>query len=509
MAVHDVTGATGIRTKGAVARGLTGLLGLLVILPFASAQGAAEPDSSGGTLLLLAIFAFVLLIVATIIFLAQRYRRCPPDKILVIYGKTQSSEASKCIHGGGVLVWPLIQDYAYIDLKPMTININLTNALSNQNIRINVPSTFTIGVSIQADVMTNAAERLLGLTPQAIEDMAKEIIFGQLRLTVASMTIEEINQDRESFLDHIRSNVDAELWKIGLYLINVNITDIHDGDNYIENIGKRAIYQSEVEERKANSVTEIEKADAEKLRDTKVAAAHAFKEKGIKDAERDQRVYVAGQEALSVRGENEARADIAASNADLAEQEAAAHMRSEVAKRAAEADIQDAQYIAEDKRLRADEIVKETITKEQIVIAADAEAERLRRIAGGEADAILARYEAEASGVRQVLEAKADGYKKLVEATNGDPKAASTLLMVEKIESMVAAQVEAIRNLKIDKITVWDGGGGDGDGSATSNFVSSLVHSLPPMHDVAKMAGVELPDYLGTMTEDASSATTE
>ena len=505
MIVTDKASASKNRISGATCRIAGAILTLLLWLPFVSAQTTAEEDSSGGMLLLLAIFAFVLLVVATIIFLAQRYRRCPPDKILVVYGRTSSAEASKCIHGGGVLVWPLIQDYAYIDLKPMTININLTNALSLQNIRINVPSTFTIGVSVVPAVMTNAAERLLGLTPQHIEDMAKEIIFGQLRLTVASLTIEQINQDRESFLDHIRTNVDTELQKVGLYLINVNITDIHDQDNYIENIGKRAIYQSEVEERKANSVTEIEKADAEKERDTQVAAAAAFREKGVKDAERDQRIYIAGQEAMSVRGENEARADIASSTADLAEQEAMAHERSEVAQRKADAIIQDAQYIAEDKRLRADDIVKETIIKEQIVISADAEAERLRRIARGEADAILARYEAEAAGIKQVLEAKAAGYEKLVNAAAGDPKAASTLLMVEKIETMVQAQVEAIRNLKIDKITVWDGGGGNGDGSSTSNFVSSLVHSLPPIHDVAKMAGVELPEYLGTIAEEPQS----
>ena len=80
--------------------------------------------------------------------------------------------------------------------------------------------------------------------------------------------------------------------------------------------------------------------------------------------------------------------------------------------------------------------------------------------------------------------------------------AAATLLMVEKIENIVARQVEAISNLLIDKITVWDSaGGGSGEGS-TANFVSSLIHSLPPVHDVAKMAGVDLPDYLGSMKEE-------
>ena len=171
----------------------------------------------------------------------------------------------------------------------------------------------------------------------------------------------------------------------------------------------------------------------------------------------------------------------------------------------AEAEIQKAFYSEEEERLKASEIVQVTIQKQQIEIQADAEAERQRRVAKGEADAILAKYEAEAEGIQKVLDAKAQGYSNLVSSASGDPKAAATLLMVEKIENMVAAQTEAIRNLKIDKITVWDSGNNSDGSSATSNFVSSLVQSLPPIHDVAKMSGVELPDYLGSMTDGDQS----
>src|SRR5690606_4001603 len=129
-----------------------------------------------------------------------------------------------------------IQESAFLSLTPLTIGIPLANALSLQNIRINVPSTFTVGISTAPEIMANAAERLLGLPSTAIEEMAKEIIFGQLRLTVASLTIEQINQDREKFLESIRKNVEPELNKIGLYLINVNITDITDASGYIDSI---------------------------------------------------------------------------------------------------------------------------------------------------------------------------------------------------------------------------------------------------------------------------------
>jgi len=454
------------------------------------------------------MFAGLLVGALGFLILVTRYKRCASDEILVVFGKVKGGRASRCIHGGATLVWPLIQDYKKLSLIPMTINIPLTNALSLQNIRIHVPSTFTVGISTDPIIMNNAAERLLHLNPNQIESMASEIIFGQLRLTVASLTIEQINQDRDNFLESIRDNVGHELHKLGLYLINVNITDITDDSDYIESIGKKAaataVNAAKADVAIADRDGEIGKANADREREIRVAEAAAESEKGRKAARADQRIFVQGQEALAIEGENTSKAHIADYNAGLAEKEAEAMRRSEVAQRTAEMEVQKAQYLLEQERLRAEEIVREEIAKTQIEIAAEAEAERQRRIARGEADAILARYEAEAEGTQKVLSAKAAGYEMLVKSAGGDPKAAATLLMVEKIEHMVNAQVEAVKNLKIDKITVWDSGVDAEGKGATSNFVSSLVQTLPPMHDVAKMAGVELPEYMGSMAEETT-----
>ena len=503
--------------------------------------------------LLLAMLAAASVLVAFILFMASRYKRCPSDQILVVYGRVGQDQASKCIHGGGALIWPLIQDWAFLSLTPITMSIPLRNALSLQNIRIHVPSTFTVGISTNPVIMQNAAERLLGLAPAAIEEMAQEIIFGQLRLTVASLTIEEINQDREKFLAEIRRNVEPELNKIGLYLINVNITDINDESDYIESIGKKAaaeainraqvevaeqdkvgaIGQAEavrereirVKENEAESIkgqkqaeadqrifvqqqetaATIGEADATREKDIRVAENVAQAVKGKKSAETDQRVFVQDKEATAIAGENTAKAEIAESNAELASREAAALQKGEVAKREAEAKIQQAQYSAELERLKAAEVVVQEVEKQKIEIDAAAEAEKTRVEAKGQADAVLLRYEAEAKGIQQVLESKAQGYSKLVESCDGDAKAAATLLMIEKLEEIVETQVEAIKNLKIDKITVWDSGNGNGngDGSSTANFLSSMVKSLPPLQDIAGMAGVELPEYLGKVSPEA------
>ena len=499
------------------------------------------------------IIAFVILFLSTLVFLASRYKRCPSDKILVIYGKVGTGQSANCIHGGGALVWPLIQDYAYMDLTPMTISIPLQKALSLQNIRINVPSTFTVGVSTEPGIMNNAAERLLNLHQGDIEEMAKEIIFGQLRLTVASLTIEQINQDRESFLESIRKNVAPELNKIGLYLINVNITDITDTSDYIESIGKKAaaeaINQAKIdvaEQEKHGAIGEAEatrekeikvaeniaqadkgkktaeadrrifvqqretaatigEAEANREKEIKVAENLAQSDKGKKAAEADKRIFVQEQEAQAVIGENKAKADIADAEAQLAIKKATALQQGEVAKRDAMAEIQKAQYRSEQERLNAEEVVKQEIEKRKIEIAAEAEAEKIRREAKGTADAILMKYEADARGIRQVLESKATGYAELVKSCSGDAKSAATLLMIEKIEQLVNLQVEAIKNLKIDKITVWDSGNGDKGTSSTANFLSGIVKSLPPLHEIAEVAGLDLPKFLGEMQQQEKS----
>lgn len=471
---------------------------------------AAARQNAGTSTFVTLLVVFAAVIFVTLLTVARFYKRCPSDRILVIYGKVAGGRSARCIHGGGAFIIPLVQDYAYIGLTPMTINIPLQNALSFQNIRINVPSTFTVGVSTDPAVMVNAAERLLGLRADAIEGMAKEIIFGQLRLTVASLTIEQINQDRESFLAEIRKNVEPELNKIGLNLINVNITDITDESTYIESIGKKAaaeaINKAKVDVAKEQKVGAI--GEAENNRDMVVSVREnaAEAEMGKKKAEAGQRVFVAEQEAAAVDGENASKAQIAESNSKLAVRTAEAMRIAEVANREAEAAIQKAQYDVEIQRLAAAEIAKKETDRKQIQIAAEAEADRLRTVAKGEADGVLLKYQAEAEGVQTLLAGKAAGYKALVESTGGDAQAAATLLMIEKLEQIVARQAQAISNLKIDKVTVWDGAGGEGKGSSTANFVSSLVKSLPPLQDVASMAGVELPSYLGKVKPEAAAA---
>ena len=477
------------------------------------------------------IGSLVAVIFVITIIILSRYKRCPSDKILVVYGKIGrakdgSERSAKCIHGGAAFIMPVFQNYEFLDLTPMSIEVNLNKALSKQNIRVDVPSRFTVAISTEPSVMTNAAERILGLSLKAIQEMAKDIIIGQMRLIIATMDIEELNTDRDKFLEAVSKNVESELKKIGLKLINVNVTDIEDESGYIVALGKEAAAKAindakkMVAERERDG--EVGKAEAERERDIKIAEAKRDREIGIAEAEKEERIKMSEANAKAVEGENLARIDIANSEALRREKEAEAHRIAIAAEKVQSAKALEESYLAEKEAeisraerekatRRADVIVPAEIEKEKIEINAEAEAEKIRRHAKGEADATYFKMEAEARGIFEVLSKQAEGFEKLVEAGGSDPKNAVLLMIADKLPELVKTQVDAIKNIKIDKVTVWDGNGSSGDNQKTStaNFLSGIAKSIPPLEDLFGMAGMNLPDYLGKKKLDSNIVVVE
>ena len=451
---------------------------------------------------LMLVCVIVLVVLTTMIVILSRYRKCPSDKILVIYGKvgqTQDGQqrSAKCIHGGASFIWPVVQSYEYLDLTPMSIQVDLRNALSKQNIRVDVPSRLT-----ENGVMQNAAERLLGMKIDEIKQIAEDIIFGQMRLIIATMDIEEINSDRDKFLEAVSSNVETELKKIGLRLINVNVTDITDESGYIVALGQEAA--------------------AKAINDAKISVAEAERAGaiGAAEADRDKRISVSKSDSEAIGGENEARAKVADSDATRREKEAEALKRAtaaeNIAKARAEQESFDAQRAAEEARahfeqakLEADVIVKTEIEKKKLELEAEAQAEQTRRRAKGEADAILMKMQAEADGVKQMLMKQAEGFAEIVKSAGGEANDAIRLMIADKMEELTKIQVEAIKNLQIDKITVWDGGTSKDGKNATADFISGLYKSIPPMNEMFDMAGMQLPKYLGEKKDDAPTTPDE
>jgi flotillin len=459
--------------------------------------------STASSIAIALVVVIVLVLIMLLLIVLMRYKKCPSDKIMVIYGKISPNKdgtyrSAKCIHGGAAFIWPFIQSYTFLDLTPISISVDLKSALSKQNIRIDVPSIFTVGISTDTTVMQNAAERLLGLQLKEISELAKDIIFGQLRLVIATMDIEEINTDRDKFLEAISRNVEGELKKLGLRLINVNVTDISDESGYIVALGKEAA--------------------AKAINDAKVSVAEENRKGAIGEAnaQMQQRINVAEAESKAIEGENKAKADIAQSKAVLRQKEAEAmkiavtaeNVQAAKAKAesyAAEQEAEIARASREKATKEADIIVSSEIEKRKIEIEADAQAENIRRKAKGEADAIFARKEAEARGIYETLSKQAEGMDKLVKAA-GSADEAVRLMITDKLEVLVGKQVEAISNLKIDKITVWDSASGDGK-TTTSNFVSGLLKSLPALDDLYAMAGLKMPDIVSPKKIDENAAT--
>jgi flotillin len=482
--------------------------------------------------LLGAAVALVIILFITVVSMFSRYKRCPSDRILVIFGKVGKDRAgvtqtARCIHGGAAFIWPIIQDFQFLSLTPIQIEVDLKNALSKQNIRINVPSKFTVGISTEPDVMQNAAERLLGQPVEHIQTLAEDIILGQLRLTIATMDIEEINADRDKFYTNISTNVGDEIKKLGLKLINTNITDINDSAGYIEALGKEAAAKAINDAKKTvaekNRDGEIGKANAEKLQYIGLAEASKEKEIGLAAAKRDQeisvaeamqmtRVKVAAANAVAVTGENESKVAIAVSDAERRQRAAEAEKLATAAEQVQKANADKEAYVAQrDAELvRADRdrataqanvIVRAEVDKRKMEIDAEAKAEQTRRLAQGEADGILAMKKAEALGMYEILSKQAEGFQKMIDAASGDPAKAVQLMIVDKLPQLVALQVEAIKNIKIDEVIVWDNGGGGNGTSSTANFLQGMAGSLPPLQNLFKMAGMDLPEWLAKAQE--------
>ncbi len=484
--------------------------------------------SSVGASNIVAIIILVAFLLGTVVWLFSRYKMCPSDKILIVYGNVGAGRSAKCIHGGATFIMPIVQSYAFMDLNPINIDVPLKGALSSQNIRVDVPSSFIVGISTQPEIMQNAASRLLGRTRQDIRDLASEIIMGQMRVVIASLTIEEINADREKLIKGITGGVDVELHKVGLYLINANITDIRDASGYIAALGQEAA---------ARAINDAMIKVAEETRRGEIGKAEAL---------REQTVQVAMANAAAVEGNNEAQMKVADSNARLKVRQAEAARIALVAEKEQAAQAEAAGYIAnreaEMKRAEleratqtANEIVKAEIQKRKQEIAAEAvasvmvkeqqgkadalviekEAEGLAatKLAKGEADALLLKKKAEGEGLELVgrgnaaaiqaaLEAKATGFRQIVAAA-GDARAASGLLVTEQLPTIVETQASAIRNLSFDKVVVM--GGGDSKSGSVGGFVQNLVTGTLPLHELAQSVGVQLPDYLGKSVEASDS----
>lgn len=450
----------------------------------------------GLILLILVVIGFVMFIT-----LASYYRKCKPNELLVIYGKTRGNKAAKCVHGQAAFVVPFFQSWETLSMEPMSIEIGLSGALSQEKIRINVPSMFTVAISKDEELQQNAAVRLLGLSHDDIESQAGEIIIGQLRGVIADMEIEKINSDRDNFLEAVQKQVESELNKIGLTIINVNIQDINDESGYIEALGKEAAARVtqkalvDVASRERDGATGVAAADREKR--IKVAEAQAAAEIGEKEANRGQRIKVAEAEADAVKGEATAQAEQAEAEAKLKIAKAKADQSTYEADKAKEEARKDRDIATK----IANTVPEAEAAKKKAIIDAEAEKEKAKLKGEGEGLEILERMKGEAQGIKEILQARAEGLKQVVEACGGDPDKAFLMMLSDKLPELMKINAEAVKGIKIDKIVAI--GGGDSK-TGVAGLGKDLMSMLPGLLEGMDAAGVTLPSLFGKLDGDKS-----
>lgn len=443
----------------------------------------------------------IVVVIATTII--KQYKICPSDKLMVVFG-AGSSDGARIVHGGGRFVVPFVQSFKFLSLAPISIPVNLEKALSKNNIRLNVPSQFTIAIGSKDSALAqNAVRNLLEMSDDDIQTTASEIIIGALRSTVATLSIEELTRDRDTFISSINENVATELNKIGMTVLNVNIRDITDESGYIAAMGQKAaaeaINKANIDVSEQARLGDIGVETNKRERDVTVAEQKSQAEIGKKSAEKNQVVRTSELAAETVQGQNASKALIAESDAKLAVSQASAYESGEVARAKADTNVALEQRAAREAELSKEQLPLAEVARKELVIQAEAQAEKARIIAQGEAQAILLRLEAEAAGLQKMLEAKATGYELIIKAANGDAAAAANLLLIEKMEEIVRINAEAISKIEFGKITVWDSGNGAGGNGGVQGFLKGFASSLPPLNELAKQAGINLPQFMGSL----------
>lgn len=372
---------------------------------------------------LIIVGVVVLVAIITIIGILSRYRKCKSDELLVVYGKTGSHKekvserdakgnlvdreveikTAKVYHGGAAFVWPIIQGYEVMSMQPIQLNLVLKNALSAQNIRVTIPTTVTVAISQEPLIMQNAANRLLGADDDVKESLISDIVYGQMRLVIASMTIEELNSDRDKFLAQARDNINTELNKLGLYLMNINISDIQDAAQYIDNLGKK-------EETKARAQSQADIAEEEKKGAIQIAQTTREKEIAIAAATKEQETIVAEtnreKEVAIAKTTKEKETQLAEQHKE--QQIAVAEQRKEREIGVATAQTEEASKVAEQEALRAAKIAEQQAyaTAKEAEFTAKAEAAKAVAAQNQEAETVKAQQEKEAKTAQYESEAR-------------------------------------------------------------------------------------------------------
>ena len=460
---------------------------------------------------------------AAVVLVAKCYHVIPPNMVAIVTGKKSKNAKGEILRyrifrGGSVLVWPIKEKIQFLPLTLMTLDVEAKEAYNKDGVPIDLDAVANIKIKSEDSAISNAVERFLE-DPKKIPETAKKTLEGHLRAIIGTLSIEELNGDRQAFIEKVTTESVADLEKMGLGVDSIVIHKIEDKLGYLSSLGKKrtaevvrdaeiseAIAKAESKKQSKTSLREAELIAAENTRQVEEAQKNLNVKKAEYQAEVNKQMAITEQIGLLAKAVAEKDTMVAQQAAKEAEAEASVKVKTQEAARMEQELLGTMVRQAEAKKMA--DIATAEGEKQSSILKAEAkkesavrEAEGLKEAAMLEAQGIQAKLEAqaagdkakllaEAEGTRAKLNAEAEGIQKKADAMKSLEASAQLLLLMEKSPEVIKAIGDAGGEIArgvfqsiaaplggIDHLTVYDSSNGDGHGalSRVANIVPGIL----------------------------------
>jgi len=414
------------------------------------------------TALALAIIAvlavlFVIMIVSSLIVI------CPPNKVAVISGRTRTLSDGRTVgyrilKGGRTLRIPILEKVSWMDLNTIPLEVSVTNAYSKGAIPLNVQGIANVKVSSAEGLLENAAERFLDRPTEQIGQIAKETLEANLRGVLATLSPEEVNEDRLKFSHQLIDEADDDIKTLGLELDVMKIQNVTDDNQYLDSVGRRLT---------AEVVKQARVAEAERMAESEAAEAAARERAQIATVQADKNI---------VEEQNQLRVRTAELEAIAKAKEEEVSVAGDIARATAEQELEQQRIELERRRLEADVVTPAKANLEAKQLAAQAEAAKI--IEDGKA--------------------QVEVFQRLTEQYQAAGDDGQRIFVLNMLPELVDKIVSTVNNVDIDRVAIVDNGGGQGGG--IPGLVSQLPGAVVSLTEQIEAAtGV---DILGSMRSD-------
>jgi flotillin len=511
-----------------------------------------------------AILLIVVGLLIALMLISRNYIKVSPNQAAVISGRKRkladgTIAGYRLVRGGATLVFPFLEKVEYLDLNVITVPLATSRAYTVQGVPVSVKAVANVKIKGDDSSLRSAAERFLGMPQEQFHRLVFQTLEGHLRAILGTLTVEEINNDRQSFAQKLTTEAAGDLEKMGIGLDALTIQEISDEEGYLDALGKR---------RTAEVKRDAEIGQAEANRDSKIKASLALQEGEKVRLETEAQIAQSQRETeiqkAQVQAEIESERAKASQAGPLAEAKAqqqvtAEEVRVEKVRTQEMISVQEQEVLRKEKELEAN-VVKQAEAdrraavlraqglqeaaileaegrKQALIATAEAEAQKLQREGQGRATAIEAEGKAEAEKIRAVglaeaeklqaqglAQAKAIEAQGLAEATAIKEKAAAwrefndaarLQTILEKLPSIIESSAPVFQAVaeplgKIDKVVMIDqAGGSNGNGNGHSSGINRFAQTGPTLIfnllQQLQALGINWPEILAQLGVDSSS----